>query len=175
MYGGLNATPPQVTPPDSLTATVLSASQVRLTWQDGSSDEWGFRVERRTIPDVAFTRIGSTAANVTSFDDTNPKSGVTYGYRVCAYQQGGNSAYSNEAMVTMAGVGAPTDLVATAVSRTQADLSWTDRASNETGFRIERRTDSLGPTASVPSTTRGPRTTRMKPRSRWGKSACRPI
>ncbi len=33
---------------------------------------------------------------------------------------------------------APTNLVATAVSRSQINLSWADNATNETGFRIER-------------------------------------
>lgn len=33
---------------------------------------------------------------------------------------------------------APSNLVATAVSRTQINLSWTDNSSNETGFKIER-------------------------------------
>jgi hypothetical protein len=32
----------------------------------------------------------------------------------------------------------PSALTATAVSRTQINLSWTDNADNETGFRIER-------------------------------------
>jgi len=35
-------------------------------------------------------------------------------------------------------VGAPSDLVATAVGTTQNILVWTDNATNETGFRIER-------------------------------------
>ncbi len=34
--------------------------------------------------------------------------------------------------------GAPTSLVATAVSKTQIGLAWTDNASNEAGFKIER-------------------------------------
>ena len=36
---------------------------------------------------------------------------------------------------------APTNLSATAVSSSQIDLTWTDNASNESGFRIERSTD----------------------------------
>jgi hypothetical protein len=36
---------------------------------------------------------------------------------------------------------APTDLEANAVSSIQIDLSWTDNADNEAGFKIERKTD----------------------------------
>src|SRR6266849_9595813 len=36
---------------------------------------------------------------------------------------------------------APTNLTATAVSTTQINLSWTDTSSNETSFKIERKTN----------------------------------
>jgi hypothetical protein len=37
--------------------------------------------------------------------------------------------------------GAPSDLTATAVSASRIDLSWTDNASNETSYRVERSVD----------------------------------
>lgn len=40
---------------------------------------------------------------------------------------------------------APLNLVATAVSSTRVDLSWTDASSNETEFHVERRIGSSGP------------------------------
>lgn len=40
-------------------------------------------------------------------------------------------------------VAAPTALAATAVSASQIDLSWSDNATNETGFQIERSTDQV--------------------------------
>src|SRR5260221_10097636 len=39
---------------------------------------------------------------------------------------------------------APTLLVLTPVSPTRIDLAWTDNASDETGFRVERSGDGLG-------------------------------
>src|ERR1039457_2153663 len=38
---------------------------------------------------------------------------------------------------------APTSLVATAISSSQINLSWTDNANNETGYRIQRSTDGV--------------------------------
>ena len=144
VYGNLSATPPSAIPPANLNATALNETQVRLTWQDLSSDEYGFRIERRLAPDGTYVQIATTAANVTSLDDTIQASGLTFSYRVCAYQQGGYSPYTNEAFVTMPGIGMPTDLVATSVSGTQVNLSWTDRASNELGFKIERMVGPFG-------------------------------
>jgi hypothetical protein len=44
---------------------------------------------------------------------------------------------------------APTGLAASAVSSSQINLSWTDNASNETGFKIERKTGSGGTWSQV--------------------------
>jgi hypothetical protein len=50
---------------------------------------------------------------------------------------------TNTAWVLVPGTGgappaAPTNLVATAVSSSQINLTWTDNSNNETGFKIER-------------------------------------
>jgi predicted phage tail protein len=61
---------------------------------------------------------------------------------VRAFNSGGDSAYSNTAeattQVTQTVPAAPSNLVATAVSTSQINLSWTDNANNEQGFKIER-------------------------------------
>jgi hypothetical protein len=44
---------------------------------------------------------------------------------------------------------APSSLTGTPVSTTQINLSWTDGASNETGFRIRRKTGSTGTYAVI--------------------------
>ena len=66
--------------------------------------------------------------------------------RVCDQRPAGDSADSNEAYATTAATipAAPTGLVAVAASSSQINLSWTDRSSNETGFKIERKLGSTG-------------------------------
>jgi hypothetical protein len=67
---------------------------------------------------------------------------TTYYYRVRANNAGGDSAYSNTASATTQSSsslpGAPTGLTVTSANGTTINLMWTDTASNETGFQIER-------------------------------------
>jgi hypothetical protein len=121
-----------------LTATAISDAQINLSWTDNANNEDGFRIERCAGSGCAtFAEIGTVSANVTTYQDADPTDGTSYSYRVRAYNVAGNSAYSNTASATTA-VGAPTGLTATAVSSSQINLSWTDNATSETGFRIER-------------------------------------
>jgi titin len=53
--------------------------------------------------------------------------------------------------VTSAIPGAPSALTATAISRTQINLTWQDNASNESGFSIERSTNGV-PFAQIATT-----------------------
>ncbi len=48
---------------------------------------------------------------------------------------------------------APSNVVATAVSSSQINLTWTDNSANETGFTIERATAGTGPWTTLTTTT----------------------
>jgi len=83
-------------PPSSLAATVLSTTQVTLTWQDNSSNEAGFEIERckgRNCKD--FSVVAQTASNVTTHQDNGLSNKTAYRYRIRAVNGDGNSAYSN--------------------------------------------------------------------------------
>jgi fibronectin type 3 domain-containing protein len=128
--------------PDGLTATGTSPAEITLTWNDRSSSETGFKIERKKS-DGTFAEIGSVAADVTRHVDKALKSKSTYTYRVRAYNTGGSSPYSAEKSGTTLPdlPAAPTELGIRVISQTQLDLAWTDRSGNETGFELERSTD----------------------------------
>lgn len=134
-------TPPSA--PASLTATAVSSSQINLTWTDIDNTEQGFKIERCVgVGCSEYAQIATVGANVNSYSNTGLTAFASYSYRVRAYNAAGDSGYSNTASAVThpppAAPDAPTNLVATAVSRSQINLTWTDNADIETGFRIER-------------------------------------
>ena len=88
--------------PSSLAGTVLSSTSVKLTWNDNSSIETGFRVER-SVDDVHFFAIGNLGPNAMTFTDSGLAAGTTYYYRVFAVGTAGDSAASPEVTVKTSG------------------------------------------------------------------------
>lgn len=134
-----SVTPPA---PTGLTATVASQSQINLSWIDNSSNETLFKIERK-IGTGAWAQIATVGANVTTYANTGLIAATRYSYRVRAASGSINSLYSNVVSATIPrpiGPAAPTGLTAAAVSAAQINLTWSDNSSNETSFKIERKT-----------------------------------
>ena len=134
---------PTPDPPTNLVATAVSTTQINVVWDDMSTDEDGFKLDRRETGTTTWDRIETTGANDTSHNDPGLPASTKFYYKVKAYNENGNSSYSNiDDATTQAAVpvpAAPTNLTATAVSSSQIDLDWDDMSTNESGFRIDRR------------------------------------
>ncbi|HET6455586.1 MAG TPA: PQQ-binding-like beta-propeller repeat protein, partial [Armatimonadota bacterium] len=141
VYGNLNHTPAAATPPSGLTATLVSDSDVRLDWADNSSDEYGFSIYRKQ-PGQEYALLDSVGAGVTTYTDPGLASGTTFYYQVAAYQEGGFS-YSNEVSIKTPGLEVPTDCAAVQVPGVGISLSWSDNATQELGYKIERKAGNL--------------------------------
>ncbi|MFZ3136058.1 MAG: fibronectin type III domain-containing protein [Thermodesulfovibrionales bacterium] len=142
-----SGTPDYVPRPSNLTATAVSSSQINLSWSDNSTNETGFKIERKTGSGGTYSQIAIVSANVTTYSNTGLLSSTTYYYRVRAYNAAGDSGYTNEAYATTTysyTPNAPSNPIATAISSSQINLSWQDNSNNETGFKIERKTGSGG-------------------------------
>ena len=129
----------------SLSATAVSSSSIDLAWTDNASDEDGFNVER-SADGTNFNLIGSIGADVSTYSDNGLNASTLYYYRVIAFNTAGSSAFSNIANATTLGSAvtipdAPSSLSATAASNSSIDLAWTDNASDEDGFNVERSAD----------------------------------
>lgn len=86
--------------PSGLSATVVSNTETELRWTDNSLNEVGFKIERRRSGG-SWTQVATVGAMVTTYRDTGRTPGITYVYRVRAYNSAGNSGYSGQARVTM--------------------------------------------------------------------------
>ena len=144
--------------PSGLSATAASSSEIDLAWTDNSSDETGFKIERKTGSGGTYAEIDTVGAGVTSYSSTGLTASTTYYYRVRAYNSGDNSSYCSEANATTlcsVAPSTPSGLSATATSSSQINLSWTDNSSNESGFKIERKTGSGGTYAEIATVSAG--------------------
>ncbi|MCI0449263.1 MAG: YCF48-related protein [Chlorobi bacterium] len=83
--------------PSNLTASAISGSQINLSWNDNSIDEFGFKIER-SLNIINWSVIDSVAANTTAFQNINLTSSTQYYYRTNAFNPAGNSSYSNIAV-----------------------------------------------------------------------------
>ena len=99
--------PPQPpTAPSGLSAQAVSSSQINLAWSDNSSNESGFRIERcQNSGCGSFQEIAVVGANVAAYSSLGLASETTYAFRVRAYNNDGNSSYSNTAEGTTASSG----------------------------------------------------------------------
>jgi uncharacterized protein (TIGR02145 family) len=92
--------------PSNLIGTAISTTEINLSWTDNSTNETGFKIERRTGIGN-YTVVGTVNADVLTFSDTGLTSSTSYTYRVYSYNTAGKSpTYSNE--VTTAALALPT-------------------------------------------------------------------
>jgi hypothetical protein len=126
--------PPEV--PTNLRATAVNDARVDLVWNDPSSRETGFEVER-SVNGGAYSLLTSPAANAVSATDSGVVAETTYSYRIRSVGSGGSSSWSNVATVTTPPP-TVTGLTATLVTATSARLDWTNVATTATSIEVER-------------------------------------
>jgi FtsP/CotA-like multicopper oxidase with cupredoxin domain len=142
---------------------------VNLTWTDPTpvdynnistfgnpANEIGYNIMRAPVINGKagkFEKIKVVPANNTSYQDTSADPNTSYQYQVLAFNaatapsstdpiaalEGGTPSNTIDAPGLPA---APTNLTAVP-SGQQASLTWTDNATNETGFVVERSTDGV--------------------------------
>ncbi len=87
--------------PTNLTASVISKGQINLTWNDASTNESGFSIERCAGATCTnFVEVARVGTNVKTFSSSGLLVSTAYRYRVRAYNGDGYSFYTNVATAT---------------------------------------------------------------------------
>jgi ELWxxDGT repeat protein len=136
--------------PTLLTALAISPTQINLGWNDNSSDETGFLLERSLYSSfVSIDRSFTLPANAGASDayiDTTATRKTTYFYRVRAVGVGGmSSAALSVAVSTPDSIPlAPSELQAVVIGApgnpNNVALGWVNNADNAQNFVVERQT-----------------------------------
>jgi hypothetical protein len=136
-------TPPLA--PSNLTAKAISSTQIVLAWRDNADNEAGFKIERKTgscASTTAWSHVATKTANSITFTNSGLIAGTAYSYRIRASNAGGASTSSNCATATTGKAGtpnAPAGLKATSVSAKKITLTWADKSTDETSFKVYRK------------------------------------
>jgi fibronectin type 3 domain-containing protein len=88
--------------PSGLAATAVTSGQINLTWKDNSAladEESGTTIQMST-DGVHYTTLGTVGPEATSFAATGLQAGITYTFRVTAFNNIGTSPNSNLASAT---------------------------------------------------------------------------
>jgi len=96
-YYAIKYDPGLINTPTGLAAATVSNSEIAVTWTDNSSNEDGFKIERKIGALGTYSQIATVGANVTTYNNTGLTADTKYYYRVKAYNAAnGDSQYSNE-------------------------------------------------------------------------------
>jgi hypothetical protein len=100
---GGGGTPTAPIAPSNLVAASAGSSSVHLAWNDNSSNETGFKIERKVGAAGTYAAVTTTAANATSWSDSGLTAGTIYFYRISAVNASGASTTVEASAATAAG------------------------------------------------------------------------
>ena len=151
---GIIGTPTPIKPPNTVTnvtATVLSGTSIELTWTDTTTSPnfaTSYTIRGSQGGGGFFTTYGTASQQSTNFTVTGLNPNSSYSFFIVSNNSAGSSAGSALGIATTTNQTgqtptAPLGLGATPASGSEAYLTWTNTATNQTGFTLTRATDSL--------------------------------
>jgi hypothetical protein len=136
--------------------------QIHITWQDNSNNETGFKLQRRILPaawPVVWTDLATLGRDVTSYQMDDPLVHLTYNFRVCAFNEQGDSAWSNVDSVSVEYIVFPRYILIARPqggevwkARTTQLISWTNSATEPPSHvTLEYSTDGGSSWVAIPN------------------------
>ncbi len=127
-------------PPSSLTINQTNPTTCKLEWQDNSSGEQGFYIDRKINDGSWILDYATVGENIEIYTNSGLIPDNTYSYRVCAYYGDNNTPGVEESISIV--FYAPTNLSIEQTGDTSCKLTWDDNSSGEQGFKIDRKVNS---------------------------------
>lgn len=150
-------TDPNLDAPADLAASNPTISTIDLAWTDTADDETSWEVHQSdTGSGGTYTKVATLGAGSTSYTATGLSAEREYHYKVRAVNGSTNGSFSNIANATTIGnaPAAPTGLTATVNGGSPTDtidLAWTDNATTEENYEVQRKKGVGGSWVSVVS------------------------
>lgn len=140
-----DTTDPNLDTPTGVSASGATISTIDLAWTENAGDESGIQVwQSNTGSGGTYSLVHTTASNATSYTVTGLSATTQYHYKLRAVLGAVVGSYS--AIVEDTTIGSPpsdpTSLTATknvGTPTTIIDLAWTDNASNEEFYLVQRK------------------------------------
>ena len=135
-----NAFIPFLPAPSDLQMQALSATQVKLTFQDNCHNEDGYRLYARRGETAVWDLfdIQDYISPTVMIIDTNVIPGIVNYYKICAYFEDDISGFIEGNINTLP---APGNLTCTQQNVHTFQLTWQDSSQFEQGFKIDRKID----------------------------------
>ncbi|MBS1150045.1 MAG: hypothetical protein H6Q89_1743 [Myxococcaceae bacterium] len=143
--------------PTMFAARGFSETEIELTWQDNSTNETGFELERSATQTGTYTKVTTAAVDAVKYTDTGLTRDTPYWYRLRSINSAGASPYTlpagSKTYITndMVAPSVPTSVVAMADSPSSIALTWaasTDDISGVASYRVMQNTVEV---ATVPA------------------------
>ena len=146
-YGEAYTTPADApTAPSNLTFSEIENKSVEISWTDNSKTETGFNVQYSIDGGETWLSAGNTSKDIAKKTFAQLRPGVTYQFRVRAFNYGSNGSSASDWTVGELVVpqssnapNAPTDVTINNYDAAEKTLvvNWVDNSNNEKGFRVQ--------------------------------------
>lgn len=127
--------------PSNLALHQLGENTIELNWQDNSTGEEGFRIDRKIGNNDWEENYYQTEENCTIFINSDLTVFDEYFYRVMCFSGDIYSNFVEESIlfVDYDSLSAPSNLLLQQWNSNTISLTWLDNSSQEEGFRIDRK------------------------------------
>ena len=125
--------------PTNLVITLIENNSIKLNWDDNSTEETTFCIDRKKGENDWLINYNEVAENITTFNDYIPTNiDTVYSYRVRASDGNDYSNYSND-VGWYSSNSAPSNLLLEQITQDSIKINWQDNSVGEEGFSLDRK------------------------------------